>query len=418
MGLFSNPNVTQLQIGPPANDPYATSGSMSQSSSSSSALQSQFYPQGMGSSVRSREAAEFVASMAKHFDERPRLSFIKHLGIGRHGGTMLFERLNSAGQVMRKIVIKYSLGNLSPDVQSNADDDLRNEFKCLAALKGAEHIGQLVYCADTSLEIPGVSDGDRSQPAPGDRRVPTIALEYIPNGTAFDMTERMIENNDGMPSRFLWRVFLCLVRQCIAMAFPPRKEWRDPLEREQIIPGQEMYDMIQCSNHLKNVMFGDIQPEDLEHRLCPTVKLIDFGRGARTGSSGPTGDKYASSVNLLAAAEIIAQMVFFERPADSRPPVLYRYTDRDNRPRELYTIASRDIYECTSIDLELRDLMCRCYASDSKDSPDLQEALEICEWQVRYKTAGNVQANIPVDCESDAEIRSKIQLYILNAPIS
>ncbi|KAI1489950.1 hypothetical protein F5X96DRAFT_679433 [Biscogniauxia mediterranea] len=356
--------------------------------------------------------------MAKQFDERPRLSFIKHLGIGRHGGTMLFHRLNAEGRPWRRIVIKYSLGNLSPDLQSDADDDLRNEYSCLAALKGAEHIGQLVYCPDTSLELPGVSDGDRSQPGDGQRRVPTMALEYIPNGTAYDMMVRLVESGDGMPSRFLWRVFLCLVRQCIAMAFPPRKEWRDPLEREQIIPGQEMYDMTQNSNHLKNVMFGEIQPEDVEHRLCPTVKLIDFGRGARAGTTGPTGDKYATSVNLLAAAEIIAQMLFMGRPRDSDPPVLYKYTDQNNQQKEMYTIAAKEIYSCDTIDLELRDLMCRCYAHNSKDSPTLQEALEICEWQVRYKTASNVQANVPVAIESDAEIRAKIQRYIFNAPYS
>ncbi|KAI5921964.1 hypothetical protein F4810DRAFT_309565 [Camillea tinctor] len=396
--------------------PLSFNSSPGSGSSLSSAISGRFWPQGMGSSVRTREAAEFVSSIARGFDSKPRLRFVKHLGIGRHGGTMLFERLNVSGQVMRKIVIKYSLGDLSPDLQSNADNDLRNEFHCLALLKGAEHIGQLEFCPDAFLEIPGVSDGNTTQPQPGHRRTPTIALEFIPNGTAFDMLERMADGNDGIPNRFLWRVFYCMVRQCIAMAFPPRKEWRDPVEREQIIPGQQMFDLTQNSNHLKNVMFGDLDPNDPEHRLVPLVKLIDFGRGAQRGTNTSAGDRYAPAINLYNAAEIITQIVWGDRLDLTNPPVPYKYTNRNNEEKEELTIAPKELREADTIDLELRDLLCRCYNPSTMDGPSLQEALDICQWQIQYKTPGNVQSTIPIHHEADTYIRMIVQRYIFDAP--
>lgn len=98
-------------------------------------------------------------------------------------------------------MVKYSYGNMALDKQSDADNDLRNEYQFLKRLRGAEHIAQLIDFPDCSLNLPGISDGeatyeesvqkqkdeaaaaaaDGSQPTTVSpvRRCPTFALEYI-----------------------------------------------------------------------------------------------------------------------------------------------------------------------------------------------------------------------------------------------
>jgi hypothetical protein len=114
---------------------------------------------------------------------------------------LILSEKSSEGEVLRKMVIKYSYGHLSRDTFSDADGHLRNEYHLLERLRGAEHIVQLVPMADCSIDLPGMAQGeddpegssprpqnqgaaasDGSQPptAPEGRRCPTFALEFLP----------------------------------------------------------------------------------------------------------------------------------------------------------------------------------------------------------------------------------------------
>lgn len=137
--------------------------------------------------------------VAGYFTCNPRVRLRGFAGLGRHGGTIVLSEEGSAEHQARNIVVKYSYGSLSPDEQSDADADLRNEYNCLKRLRGAEHIVQLISMADSILNLPGTSNGEstyeeymlgqqnqeageeRSQSAAGSiRRCPTFALEYLP----------------------------------------------------------------------------------------------------------------------------------------------------------------------------------------------------------------------------------------------
>ncbi|KAI1503985.1 hypothetical protein F5X99DRAFT_406361 [Biscogniauxia marginata] len=313
---------------------------------------------------------------------------------------MSFREVDDAGTPVRKIVIKFSLGKISPDEQSDADFDLRNEYWFLMGLRGAEHIGQLIYLADTSIQIPGASDGSTTaeKVKPGQRVSPTFALEYIPNGTAHEMCQP--------------------IRQCVAMAFPPFGDWGAPPTREVVIPGQRYFDLMQNSPHLRNVMFGDLQPDDLDHGLVPVAKLIDFGRGTREGSDEELGWTYAPALNIHQAALIVTRIAFpGEDCSLSQPPIQYSYTDPAGNHGVFLTDAPAILVNSKQIDLELRDFLCLCMSNDLKGVPRLLNILTICEWVVRTKTEHMIKANVSWKNETDEVIRRRVQRFIFDADI-
>ncbi|KAF2973099.1 hypothetical protein GQX73_g677 [Xylaria multiplex] len=308
--------------------------------------------------------------VAGYFTHNPKIKFVGHAGLGRHGGALILSEEASAEQKARKIVIKYSYGSLSPDKQSNADDDLRNEYCWLKKLRGAEHIGQLIYMADCSLRIPGISNGESTyedslrknrerEEASGDepqptaaapvRRCPTFALEYLPYGTIYDLHEMLYTSGQlWVPSRFLWRIWLCMVRQCIAMAFPP-----------------------------------DI-PDDQY-----VGQLIDFGRGKlELGESArrrlPNNiPEYASKKNLYGAAQVMMRLcsvhtqdgdVYLPRV----DPVPYTYTD-ESGSHTILTRAPEILTTNAIVDPQLLNLLARIMAYSWPEKPSLKEVLDETE---------------------------------------
>jgi hypothetical protein len=139
---------------------------------------------------------------------------------------------------VHKLVMKYSLGELSSDKDRNSDDKVQNEFGWLQILRGAEHIVKLVNLANCPLKILGISNGEdasresspnalpqdqtqgnyRAATAAGApdttdpsraRKFPTFALEYLPNDTLATFVQRPGNKGQWVPNRFLWRIWLC-----------------------------------------------------------------------------------------------------------------------------------------------------------------------------------------------------------------
>lgn len=103
--------------------------------------------------ARSRQQADEVA---RYFTRSERLQYIAPAGLGRHGGCLLLRELDDDGAVARRLVVKYSLNE-------KEDDDLRNEYRWLQRMRGAEHIGQLIELAEASLELRSLEDAPRSE---------------------------------------------------------------------------------------------------------------------------------------------------------------------------------------------------------------------------------------------------------------
>ncbi|KAI0470675.1 hypothetical protein GGR56DRAFT_683716 [Xylariaceae sp. FL0804] len=314
--------------------------------------------------------------VANHFTHVNRdLVFQDFAGIGRHGGALIFrenERHITGGPLrsllrrqqqqqrrhnIRRLVVKYSLGALSPDEQSamDADAQLRNEHRWLQLLRGAEHVVQLVDLPGTALHWPApagaaasrsaspaaatTATGDsrraratrrrvRDAPRRAVRRVARLlgGLAVAPGGERAaeggeedgedeDEEEDEEEENDA-PRRqaptFALEYLECVLRQCAAMAFPPNLRHRGETlwdgrnqVRERVIPHRPFYGLTQNSNHLLNFMLSSPRPPHSEHGPgIPPVKIIDFGRGKVFGPSYHPSlrDQYGSRHNIMEAA--------------------------------------------------------------------------------------------------------------------
>ncbi|KAI0536117.1 hypothetical protein GGR58DRAFT_528644 [Xylaria digitata] len=326
-------------------------------------------------------AAGFIA-------RNPRLRFVDFAGLGRHGGALILEQRGERDQDLGRLVVKYSLGEYTGDPYSNADDDLRNEHYWLRMLKGCEHIVQLVPFADCSLNLPGISRGEETYEAsmenarrrdeahgtPGAtilRRCPTFALEYLPFGELRDFVDRLRERKQLVPNRALWRIWLCLVRQCVAMAFPPDNPDNQILGqviREVIPPNEEYFSLTQNSAHLENWLWGDEQgPLDPDHGPgMPLVKLIDFGRGRRElpnewpNHGLDNENEIGSRVNLCNAALVMTEICLpheNRNDLDFTPDGHPYYYMEDGREVEIRTNACGPLRYAETMDRALRDIL-------------------------------------------------------------
>ncbi|OTA99021.1 hypothetical protein M426DRAFT_27930 [Hypoxylon sp. CI-4A] len=332
--------------------------------------------------------------VATYFTSNPRLKYLGVTGIGRHGGALLFQEQDTNDEFLRKIVIKYSL-------DETADEDLQNEAVWLEQLRGAEHIAQIIPLAEAELDVSGT--GKR----------PTLALEFIPYGSFHAFQLRLAKAGiHSLPNRFLWRILLCLTRQVIAMAYPPRGGPLEPITRERIKPDEEPYALTQNSSHLANLMVGELTKGDAEHGFTPSFILIDFGRG-----------EVESDVSRALESNIWAIGYMFMCIA--APDLPYKEIGQGFRENRNEYILAEPIGEITTVvtqahplslekeylDPSLKDLMARCLASDREHRPSLEELLERCEHALVKR--------LPTDSfgETNFAIYRLVQEFFLNADV-
>ncbi|KAK6833465.1 hypothetical protein PG987_008159 [Apiospora arundinis] len=146
------------------------------------------------------------------------------------------------------------------------DDDLfqiLNEIKTLRILRGAAHIVQLMDGCDRNFDDPNL---------PG----PSIAMEYLENGSFGAFLQRCITAQVRLPNRVLWCIILCLIRANVAMTWPPRGKELDPEKLETVSQRTAPTPYAHNDLHLENIMFGNMDPDVAEHSMFPRLKLIDF----------------------------------------------------------------------------------------------------------------------------------------------
>ncbi|KAI1373279.1 hypothetical protein F4677DRAFT_462426 [Hypoxylon crocopeplum] len=337
-------------------------------------------------------------TVSQYFTSNPRLEYIGIAGIGRHGGALLFSERDSDDDEIRKIVVKYSL-----DVE--ADADLRNEHGFLQLLQGAEHIVQLIPLTETELDVTGTG------------RRPTLAMEYIPYGTVEQFRNRLqsLEEPPRIPSRLLWRFFLCAVRQVVAMQYPPMGGPNAKVERERIRAGHEL-GITQNSPHARNFLFGDITEGSPEHGLAPILKLIDFGRG----ESGSVDNAYID--NIAGAAFMIAYISLSrlrdERAARDAGQRHWEYVvDPGGNPLTLVSTAQGAFLNMRDIDGPLRDIIAMCLAHRTRHIPELGNLLATCEDAVGRRRPEDLLFAQSVDLaeETDEAIQEFVQRHFLDA---
>ncbi|KAI0427339.1 kinase-like domain-containing protein [Xylaria sp. FL1042] len=137
-----------------------------------------------------------------------------------------------------------------------------------------------------------------------------IMFEYCQCGDLEKLIRRISDRDAVIPNRVLWSFWLCLVRACLGMQYPPRKfhprRREDPPEDIDGQPsvsvdmlgkvvGADLFEEVPDPRKrwaAKRMVHFDIDPKNIlitgvdalardeEHRLVPRLKLADFGLAA------------------------------------------------------------------------------------------------------------------------------------------
>ncbi|KAI0006470.1 hypothetical protein F4779DRAFT_21894 [Xylariaceae sp. FL0662B] len=188
-----------------------------------------------------------------------------------------------------------------------------------------------------------------------------------------------------LPNRVLWGFFACLLRMCIAMAWPDRGVEGAPFANEQFPENWKDIPMTQlahCDMHQDNILLGDLYPPGDEHNLIPILKLIDFSEAKIIPD--PTRLGLGVKRNIYDIGRIMRMLITCDRTADPEPKkvvVPYNLATKE----VLSASASIDKPEYPNLDDDLRGLVMRCTAVDIEDRPTLPELANTIQWNLRTK---------------------------------
>ncbi|KAI1267110.1 hypothetical protein F5Y18DRAFT_444077 [Xylariaceae sp. FL1019] len=225
----------------------------------------------------------------------------------------------------------------------------------------------------STLGFPTVSQLNyQSQTATGLFQAPTYVSSQLP--TASQLGGLETASPPRLPNRLLLKLFLCMVRACIAMAWPehnrdgnPELASRIPLGRPKNIKHNDI--------HMYNMMFGPLY-DDEEHAKVPILKLIDFGlatmegavRSARQANVADVGTLMATVMCALtdrrySGEEIVLDLSDMELDEELETPASRLLPDPDAR---------RPIDPLPDIDMDLRRVVAACIASTPEKRPTLR----------------------------------------------
>ncbi|RYO76761.1 hypothetical protein DL763_010148 [Monosporascus cannonballus] len=187
--------------------------------------------------------------------------------------------------------------------------------------------------------------------------------------------------------------------------------------------------------HLENILIGDMNMYDMEHRFSPQAKLIDFGyakmhavipalenfqlAGPGTvpgGQNNPLEDTPASQKNIYDVATNIQDLATMLADVHTYSQLVTVNT-RPNNTAVIMTDAGVTALHAAPITDTLRHLLFRCLAKNAADRPTLREVVQICEQHVYYTNEWNYR-NLPAEAwvyETDHAIWDALNDIVLNA---
>ncbi|KAI0460588.1 kinase-like domain-containing protein [Xylaria acuta] len=350
-----------------------------------------------------RERAEEARRVVRdHFNNLTSFRYEAQIGSGVFGVAHSVVEKRVARRA-RKLVVKRAQSE-------RAQTELRHEIMMMSRLNGSAHIASVIATNDDNPNARrrrGIFGRMVAQIIRRRKNIlvglpgPALVLEYLGNGTVNGLLSSLVRHNKSLPNRLLWSFYLCLVRACVAMKFPPAKPFGakpklEEIPEDQSAPGNIMHGDMHSGNVLIGTV-GDFQ----EHAAMPPLKLIDFGLALVREQSDER--------NLLDVSKQIYYMIIGKYDRVGFRHVLHNGINTmatDILPRNGQA-------RYPMLEDDLRDFVARCLARDPADRPSLAEALETCKNAVETKTPGLYGFN--AGRETDYGIGLLLQELVYNA---
>ncbi|KAH9906662.1 kinase-like domain-containing protein [Xylariomycetidae sp. FL2044] len=299
------------------------------------------------SSLHQDDAATLGEELKEHLSSNGSYTVEGLLGEGTFGAVFAVNR-TLPDNTIQQLAVKCS---------SNATTR-SEESSILKRLQGAEHIVQTITLNPDPFE--------------GFKRE-YVVMEAIRGERLYGLINRLGSTGSPTPNRVLWHFFLCLLRGCVGMQWPPERPDSSSTAPEVIRPGLSRgiaHNDLQASN----IMISGPEPSHPEHSLVPGLKIMDFGLAKRGNFANTTS-------NLTDSARIMTLLIL----QDPKPRPSGRSMFNVTIGGESSEIESRasprlnDRASLPNLDEELRSLVIRCLAAETEDRPYLQELLPAVE---------------------------------------
>ncbi|KAI0127942.1 hypothetical protein BJ170DRAFT_683764 [Xylariales sp. AK1849] len=333
-------------------------------------------------------------------DMEHRFSFEKNVGSGTEAMAWRIKYSPTPG-VTKRIVLKHDKyisnfdTNYVPMQVDGADDEqpaqespILIERKWLDILKWAKHIVGIEDIPDDPLL--------RRLPLRSHHMEHWNFLEWVENGTVGDFIQRMLDHDiQVLPNRLLWRFFLCLIRTCIAMAWPPQPA-ADGLPLLEHVGLQKPRGILHGDIHSGNVMIGAFEapPGEVEHDIAPPLKLIDFSSAWEVSSESSSDD--TTKINVFDMGTIMVELATLSPdaglPLSAEDSEVVYVQERRDSPR-IKTVGLALLPDADgkdpvpNLDKDLRFLICACLAVDYQHRPGLAALASVAMTAIEERNA-------------------------------
>ncbi|KAI1497936.1 hypothetical protein F5X99DRAFT_395133 [Biscogniauxia marginata] len=244
-------------------------------------------------------------------------------------------------------------------------------------------------------------------------------MEYLGNGTLDNFLNRVLRTGLPMPNRFLFRIFRCLLRACIAMAWPPKQPRGAPLRTEEIPDNlflrNSKAQIVHNDMHSGNILIGDLDSE--EHTLIPAFKIIDFGN---------YDEEHANEPGNLGVRENLRDvgMTMYTIIQSGVYPIVRTIGQVTlNLPggtrtfeTESTDLGDPDIYP--HLDPDLASLVMWCLARNVDDAPQLEDLFQAVQLCCRDKTSDRYSNCEYGHLETRQGMKEIVQMLMLDADVT
>ncbi|OTA94900.1 hypothetical protein M434DRAFT_29440 [Hypoxylon sp. CO27-5] len=325
---------------------------------------------------QARRAQQDAAILEQYFFDDPQFSFRGLVAYGNYGAAFRVTYKDPKRQTVSQFLVKKAFAT------EGAVEALSREKIYLKKLRGAMHIVQMI-------DIPNNPLSNRSRTDLPDIGDDWVIMEWLEHGTIGNfITKARSAGFARLPNRLLWRFFLCLIRGCIAMAWPPNRD--DGVVGIEEIQRTTPSKLVHNDIHAENVLLAE-PPLDGEHTISPILKLIDFG----VAGEWSWGEGSASAVqsNIWEIGKVMVCLIRLRVPGNVNNNGGHYFRMVDGGPqietdgKEILPLNGQGA-PCPNLDLLLGRLVCACLATNHVNRPNLEELSTIVVDAVHTRGAG------------------------------